>query len=159
MKHKQPYIKGLQRAVNVARKYISYRLRSESEVRLRLSVDFQDDLVEEAISQMYRESLLDDERFARVFTESKSGNRPFSSSAIRQQLKTKGISPELTNSVTASLCDKEGAIKVARKKSRSLSHLPYESYIRKMYSHLRRRGFDHDITKDAITRSWEFQKL
>ena len=125
MNHKQPYIKDLQKAVNVARKYISYRLRSESEVRLRLSTDFQDDLVEEAISQMYRENLLDDERFARVFTESKSGNRPFSSSAIRHQLKTKGISSELTNSVTACLSDKEGALKVARKKSLSLSHLPY----------------------------------
>ena len=158
MRREQPHTKGIQRANNIARRYIGYRLRSESEVHLRLSMNFPPDIVKEAISQMYREGLLNDERFARIFAESKSGHRPFGTSAIRHQLKLKGISPELTNSVTAGLSDKEGALKAAHKKSRSLSHLPYESYSRKMYSHLRRRGFDHKNTKNAIPISWELQK-
>ena len=97
----------LQESCKAARRFINYRLRSEAEVRLRLSKRFGTSVVRETLAQMYREGLLNDERFARMFTESRKNSRPKSASTVRRELEMKGVSRDLSLSVTSDIDDLE----------------------------------------------------
>ena len=137
-----------------ARRFINYRLRSEAEVRFRLSKRFGTSIVWETLAQMYREGLLNDERFARLFTESRKNSRPKSASAVRRELEMKGVSRDLSLSVTSDIDDLEAALYAASKKSRALSNLPENKFHHKLIGHLRRRGFTYSISENASNQAW-----
>ena len=82
---------SLTTAQSVAIKFISYRLRSEQELKIRLSKDFDEPTVKETILKMYDWGFLDDNRFAKIFTESRIISRPKSASFIKKELLQKGI--------------------------------------------------------------------
>ncbi|MDP7628308.1 MAG: regulatory protein RecX [SAR202 cluster bacterium] len=144
----------LQESCKAARRFINYRLRSEAEVRLRLSKRFGISVVRETLAQMYREGLLNDERFARMFTESRKNSRPKSASTVRRELEMKGVSRDLSLSVTSDIDDLEAALYAASKKSRALSNLPENKFHQKLIGHLRRRGFTYSISKNAANQAW-----
>ncbi|MCA1696275.1 MAG: RecX family transcriptional regulator [Actinobacteria bacterium] len=86
----------LQRALELAYRYLNRRERTEAEVRQRLE---RDDLgsatVEAAISTLNEQGYLDDSRFARLFTEDKRQLEQWGSDRIRRSLRQRGIDPEL----------------------------------------------------------------
>ena len=143
-----------QESCKAARRFINYRLRSEAEVRFRLSKRFETSIVRETLAQMYREGLLNDERFARLFTESRKNSRPKSASAVRRELEMKGVSRDLSLSVTSDIYDLEAALYAASKKSRALSNLPENKFRHKLIGHLRRRGFTYSISANASNQAW-----
>ena len=143
-----------QESCKAARRFINYRLRSEAEVRFRLSKRFRTSTVRETLAQMYREGLLNDERFARAFTESRKNSRPKSASAVRRELEMKGVSRDLSLSVTSDIDDLEAALYAASKKSRALSNLPENKFHHKLIGHLRRRGFTYSISENASNQAW-----
>ena len=145
---------ALQESCKVARQFINYRLRSEAEVRFRLSKTFGTSIVRETLAQMYREGLLNDERFARMFTESRKNSRPKSASTVRRELEMKGVSRDLSLSVTSDIDDLEAALCAATKKSRALSNLPENKFHHKLIGHLRRRGFTYSISENASNQAW-----
>jgi len=144
----------LQKCCKAARQFINYRLRSESEVRFRLSKRFEASVVRETLAQMYREDLLNDERFALMFAESRKNSRPKSASAVRHELEMKGVSRDLSLSVTADIDDLEAALCAALKKSRALSNLPEYKFRHKLIGHLRRRGFTYSMSENAANQAW-----
>ena len=146
--------KDLRHACETARRFINYRLRSESELRIRLSKNYTNDVIEECIGAMYRENLLDDKRFAQIYVDSRTNSRHRSASAIRKELSLKGISKNILTTVTSDVDDEEQALKVAHKKARSLSSLPKSRFFQKMMSHMNRRGFTYPISHKASEVAW-----
>ena len=137
-------------ATTVARRFIAYRLRSEFEVTRKLSTKFESHTVEAAVAQMYREHLIDDMQFAKSFTDSRMAGRPKSASASRQELKYKGISKEIADTVTADLSDYDSALSAGRKKARSLRKNTEHEFSRKLSSHLARRGFNYELSRKIV---------
>ena len=150
------YVKNedLHHACKTARRFINYRPRSESELRVRLSRDYTDDVIKECIGAMYRENLLDDKRFAQIYVDSRTNSRHKSATTIREELSRKGISKNILTAVTSDIDDEDQALKVAHKKARSLSYLPKPRFFQKMMSHMNRRGFTYSISYKASEVAW-----
>src|SRR5699024_6881295 len=61
---------NVQRAYLLAIHYLSYRMRTESEMRTQLGKkELLDDVIEQVIKRLYDEKLLDDGVFARTFVQ------------------------------------------------------------------------------------------
>jgi regulatory protein len=142
------------KAQSVAINFINYRLRSEQELRIRLSKDFDELTVNKTISKMYDFGFLNDTRFAKIFTENRIMSRPKSSSYIKRELIQKGIEKDLASSVVQKIDDSEICLSLALKKSRSLSQLPWENFQKKMLGHLARKGFNYSTASSATKKAW-----
>jgi regulatory protein len=142
-------------AINAARRFISYRPRSESELKRRLLQKFDSIIVDETISQMHRENLLDDKRFAQMWVNSRNSSRPKSAFMIIKELKEKGVSKIDAETAVLKVNDQENALAIATKKSRSLKDLPKTEYDKKLTAHLTRRGFGFNTIQTSIALAWQ----
>ena len=121
-----------EKANTVARRFIAYRPRSESELRKRLLKTFSSEIASKSIAQMYREGLLDDSRFAEMWVDSRQQSRPKSKRAIKQELLSKGISEHNAEQAVSEIRDLDNALICVRKKVRSLIGLEKEEFYRKL---------------------------
>ena len=135
-------------------KFINYRLRSDQELKIRLSKNFDELTVKETILKMYDWGFLDDSRFAKIFTESRVNSRPKSASFIKRELIQKGIQKETADFAIKEIDDSETCLILADKKARTLSHLPWEKFQKKMLAYLARRGFSYSIATSTIKKIW-----
>lgn len=86
--------------LNVAARYLEARSRSVHEVRAYLTTKgYQAELVESAIDRLVRAGLLDDERFARAWLESRDRAHPRGEQILRRELAQKGIERELVDAL------------------------------------------------------------
>ncbi len=88
----------LQRALAIACGYLNRRDRTEAEVRHRLARDrIEAAVIEGAIGALTEEGVLDDARFARLFTQDKRELEKWGSERIRQTLLERGIERDLVD--------------------------------------------------------------
>ena len=147
-----------EKANTIARRFISYRPRSESELRKRLLKTFSPEVVSSSVAQMYRENLLDDSRFAQMWVDSRQQSRPKSKKAIKQELLSKGISEHTAEQAVSDIYDLENAFVCVKKKIRSMTGLEKEQFYKKLEGHLQRRGFSFSVSKTAIRQGWELNQ-
>lgn len=143
---------ALQRALN----FLSYRPRSEEEVRRNLiKHGYDEPIIEEILSRLRRGKLVDDENFADLWVENRSEFRPRGGRMLRQELRQKGINDQVINAVLTDLDEDELALKAARKKARRYRHLEWMDFRKKMSGFLARRGFNYGIISDVLPKVWE----
>ena len=150
--------KDLENANSVSRRFISYRPRSEGELRIRLLKIYSHEVVSESVAQMYREGLLNDQRFAQMWVDSRQQSRPKSRKSIKQELLSKGISEHLAEKSVSQLSDIDSAVLCANKKARSLSRLGKDDFYKKLEGYLRRRGFSFSISRTVISEAWDLNQ-
>ena len=136
--------------------YLSYRPRSEAEIRQRLHRrGFNDDLVDEVIIVLKERRLVDDIAFAQYWRDNRLSFKPRSRRLLKLELRQKGVAAEIANEVVEDLDDESAAYEVGLKKARALSGLEYGEFRRYLADHLRRRGFDYEIIRSAVARLWQ----
>jgi regulatory protein len=136
--------------------YLSYRPRSEVEVRQRLHRrGFNDDVVDEVIIGLKERKLVDDVAFAQYWRDNRLSFRPRSRRLIKLELRQKGVATEIAGEVVEGLDDESAAYEVGLKKARALSGLDYREFYRYLSDHLRRRGFDYETIRAAVARLWQ----
>jgi regulatory protein len=146
---------NLQRCLNAAALYLSYRPRSEPELRERLRRrGFDEEIVEKTVSRLSEQGLVDDAAFARFWTENREYFSPRSQRLTRLELRKKGVAGEIIDRVVGSIDDEESAYRAAEKKARSLSRADYRSFRRRLGDHLRRRGFSYWVISRAVEKLW-----
>ena len=141
-------------ARKVALRFISYRPRSESEVRSRLLKSFSVSVVDTVISELVRLSMIDDVQFAKLWCSSRESLNPKSAKAIKQELISKGISEPTATSAVKGLDDFDTAIRIGRKYLKRLTGHPYNQFTRKLYGYLQRRGFSHSLILETSSILW-----
>ena len=136
---------------------LAIRARSVSELRRKLIQKGEEPAaVDEAISKLIDQKLLDDAEFARQFARSKVVGAGASRRRISAELARKGVARSVADTAIDELGDTEGidvsaAIhRVAEKKWRSLAKLDAETARRRLYGFLARRGFNPDEIRSAI---------
>lgn len=140
--------------------FLSYRPRSSQEVRQNLTKRGCDGtLVEETISRLQRAGLVNDEDFARAWVENRSAFRPRSKSALRMELRQKGLSDEVVRSVLDEGVDEQAlAFEAARKQARRYTGLEWPEFRQKLGGFLARRGFSYTTLAPVVSEVWrEFQ--
>ncbi len=149
-----------QLGLKTAFRYLSYRPRSEFELREKLHRrGFNAETEEMVIARLKKQGLVDDVAFARLWSDSRESLSPRSQWLAGLELKKKGIADDIIAQATTVIDDDESAYRAALSKARRLPHAEYEDFRRKLGGYLRRRGFDYEITGQTVKRVWEELKV
>ena len=96
------------------------------------------------------QGLLNDLEFAQIWNESRRRQKKLSSSAITQELRGKGVAPDIIEEVMQGSdvdAEYQMAFELAERKYRSCAHLDQMVIYRRVHSLLARKGFSHQITE------------
>jgi len=144
------------RCLNAAVHYLSYRPRSESEIRQRLQRrGFDGDSVEAVITGLKEQGLVDDMAFAQFWKDNRQSFSPRSRWLTRLELRQKGVADDIINQVVDAVDDADSAYRAALSKARSLSLSDYQSFRRRLGEYLKRRGFGYEVINQTIGRMWQ----
>lgn len=143
------------RASASARLYISRRPRSEAEVRAHLRRNYPADVVEQVIRDLCEQSLIDDAKFAELWASSRLNNKPRSAWMVRRELQRKGIPDEIADGAVSDFNDAHNAYRTASAYARRLGNADYETFHRRLYGYMGRRGFGASVSRQVISRLWQ----
>ncbi len=138
---------------------LSYRSRSRLEMHQRLSKRFSAEAVAEAVSRLEESGYLDDASFARSWKEGREAHKPRSATLVRRELRHRGVSNELAESVTAGMDDEASAYEAGRRRLNVLRGVDKGTFRRRMGNYLRRRGFATGLVIRTVDRLWEERSL
>lgn len=124
------------KAINCAINFISFRPRSEWEVRQRLKLKKYEN-IDEVVAKLKEIGQIDDEKFSVWWLEQRSTFRPKGQRAINMELARKGVKVKIKLENETEL-----ALKAIKKK------LPMEK--EKIYRYLASRGFDYDTIGEVV---------
>lgn len=146
---------SFQRCLNAALHYLSYRPRSEFELRERLGRrNFDGDSVEEVLARLKERGLVDDTEFAQFWQDNRQAFSPRSSSLTRLELRRKGVAEEIIGQVVSTVSDGESAYWAALGKARRMLVSDYQSFRRRLGEYLRRRGFSYGVINNTVEQLW-----
>jgi len=140
-----------ERAYEHALNFLSYRPRSEAEVRRNLrEKDAEDEVIEAVIERLTRVGLLDDHAFARYWIENRLEFNPRGPRALRQELRQKGVSDAVIAEALAGFDEEAVARRAARAAVRRLAHLEPTEFRRRLGAYLARRGFSYAVIEPLV---------
>lgn len=141
----------VERAHERALNFLSYRPRSEAEVRRNLrKTDLDDAVVEAVVERLKRAGLLNDLEFARYWVENRTQFRPRGTRALRHELREKGVPASTIAAALADFDEEASARKAAEAGARRLAHLPPRDFRRKFAGYMARRGFSYAVIEPLI---------
>ena len=150
---------GLARGLNIAYRFLSYRPRSEAEMKDRLHRrGFEDSKIEIIINKLKEQNLLDDTAFAQFWKENRDTFRPRSQRLTRLELKKKGVADEIIKEVTDDSDDMQSAYRAAQHKAQHLPNQDYEVFRRRLGDYLKRRGYGYTVISQTVKRLWQEMK-
>lgn len=139
--------KAQQRALNL----ISYRPRSEKEVRLRLkNAQVDETSIQTVVQRLKDAGLLDDTAFSQQWVESRVRASNRGKRMIRWELKQKGVGDKEIASALEGVDDQQTAYEAATRRWPRVASLEPRERKRKLTEFLARNGFDYDVITNAI---------
>ncbi len=149
----------LQRAVERAYNFLSYRPRSREEVRRYLRrKETPPSIIDAALAKLDRLNLTNDEAFTTFWIENRAQFSPRGERAIKNELRMKGIGRDIVDELVDNKQDEQLALRAGRKKAQSLARLPnmdYNTFRSRLGSFLQRRGFGYEIVTRSVRALWE----
>ncbi len=146
------------RCLNATAHYLSYRPRSESELRERLyRRGFDGDSVEAVLARLKEQGLVDDMAFAQFWKDNRESFSPRSQWLTKLELRQKGVAGDIIDQVVDTIDDDDGAYRAALKKARSLPQCDYQTFRRRLGEYLKRRGFGYGVINHVVERMWQEQ--
>jgi regulatory protein len=147
---------SLQDCLDSAYYYLSYRPRSEGEIRQWLRKrGFANEVTEAAITKLREQNLSDDLAFAQFWKDNRLSFRPKSKRLIRRELGDKKVDAEIIAQVTQDIDDEEVAYKLASGRMPVLAHLDYPDFYRRLSSYLAYRGFSYEVIRRTASLIWQ----
>lgn len=152
---------------NSSLRFLSYRPRSEKEVRDNLrkkvakvvEVEDVEKAIDGIITRLKEHKFIDDKEFAQWFVRSRNLTRPKAARIIKMELKQKGINQEIMekamNDKGLMINDLESAKKLLSKKLDKYKGFEKREIYKKLGGFLARRGFDWDTIKKSIDETFE----
>lgn len=144
-----------ERAFQQAMLFLSYRARSESEIRQNLRKhEIPEPVIEQTLERLKQDGLANDHQFANTWVENRSAFRPRSRRRMAMELRQKGLDDEAISSATKSVDDEALAYEAAQKRVPRLKDLEWSEFRKKMSDFLGRRGFSYSVIAPVVTRIW-----
>jgi regulatory protein len=134
-------------------KYLSYRVRSEKEVReYLLKKNSPPEILEKIIATLKKQRFLNDEEFARMWVESRNRAKPRASRVLKYELQQKGVAQDIIEKFVSSKgqSDLDSAKSIVQKRLPRLKNLQKEEIYKKLGGHLARKGYNWDVIKRSI---------
>ena len=148
-------LEELKKAQSTALKYLSYRDRSEFEIRERLKQkDFSEATIQETVGWLIGLGYLNDERFALNWSRSRIATKKFGEYRLRRELSAKGLASETIEQtlqvVYSEISEWDLAQSLAQKKLSQLKGVDPKSKSRRLAQYLQRKGFPSDTVFKTV---------
>ncbi|HWQ05422.1 MAG TPA: RecX family transcriptional regulator [Longilinea sp.] len=136
--------------------FLSYRPRSEDEIRRKLNKDGFSEEISEAILERLREAgLVSDRNFARGWVESRNASKPRGRHALTAELHRKGISGEIIQETLAGTDDESDlAYRAGLRYANRLSQAEWDTFRTRLTAFLGRRGFSYGTITPQVRKIW-----
>jgi len=143
-----------EKALKRAYKFLSYRPRSEAEVRAKLSqLGFPHKSIETTLEKLRSLSLLDDESFARGWARARAEGRGYGPLRIERELRQKGIARSVIQEVVRETFgrneEKERARTLLEKRFRG-KDLGDRKVLQRAVGFLKRRGYRSSVIAEVL---------
>jgi regulatory protein len=148
---------SIEKVLQSALHFLSFRNRSENEIRMNLTKKgfFENEIIK-VIDCLKSRGYLDDEKFAKEWVESRSVSKPRGRRLLAYELKQKKV-----NSYTIALAlkglpnESVLALEAARKVVPRYKKMECDLFNKKVTGFLFRRGFDFEVIREARKILWE----
>jgi regulatory protein len=146
----------LQQCLDAAYRLLSYRPRSESEVRSLLRRrGFPPQVIAQALARLGEQKLIDDLAFARFWKDNRLSFRPRSKRTIEKELRTKQVAEEIIAEITQDIDDEKVAYELGLRRMSALWNLDYDHFCRRLTNYLAYRGFSHGTVRHTVSLLWQ----
>ena len=135
-------------------RFLTYRARTEAEVRRRLGKSYPIGVVETVLSELSAQGYLDDAAFAREWRRHREERRPRSQGVLRQELLRLGVEPGVIQEALSGFDSAGNAYRAGLVLARRLTGNDFSQFRKRVWSYLQRRGFDHSVISDVVSRLW-----
>jgi regulatory protein len=147
---------SFQKAYARALQFLSYRPRSEAEMRRYLQGKKVPPAIEtEVVERLTSTGLLDNQAFASYWVENRESFNPRGRHALRYELRQKGLSEETIALALEDIDEEDSAYRALINRARRIPPLDHGSFRKKLGSFLRRRGFSYEAISVALERAWQ----
>jgi len=144
-----------ERAYQQAMLFLSYRARSESEIRKNLRKhEIPEAVIEQTLERLRGDGLANDSRFASAWVENRTTFRPRSRRLMAMELRQKGLDEEAIKSAIETVDDEASAYEAAQKKAARWKDLEWNDFRKKLSDFLARRGFSYSVVSPVVNRIW-----
>ena len=144
-----------ERALQQALLFLSYRARSESEIRKNLQKhEIPEAVIDKTLERLKQDGLANDGQFAKAWVENRSAFRPRSKRVLAMELRQKGLDDDSVKSAIATVNDEPLAYEAAKKRANRYKDLEWQDFRKKLTDFLARRGFSYAVTSATVTRIW-----
>lgn len=140
----------ISKCLDKAYRFLSYRPRSEKEMRDKLSERFDKTTVNKAVTKLKKLKYINDRNFTDFWIENRSNSR--GPALLQSELISKGIDREIIREAISKI-DRQDvtaralALVVSKRKYHNLDR---RELYQKVAPYLARRGFDYDIIRSVI---------
>jgi len=144
-----------ERAFQQSMLFLSYRARSEAEIRKNLRKhEIPEAVIDQTIERLRQDGLANDDQFAQAWVENRTIFRPRSRRMMAMELKQKGLTDEAIRSAVENVDDEASAYEAAKKRAARLKGLEWNDFRRKLSDFLARRGYSYSVIAPIVTRIW-----
>ena len=145
-------------AKRIALAYLSYRARSEKEIRDRLKrEDIPEEMIARVVAFLGENGLVDDGAWSKAFVNDKLHRKPVSARQLEYGLLQKGVAKEVIEQTISELnateTDEDRALQAAQKRWGRIvrSETDPRKQKQKLYTFLAGRGFDFEVIERVYT--------
>ena len=147
-------------AYETALNFLTPKARTVREVELKLDEgNYSEGEIMQTVERLAEAGLLDDEKYARDFVETRLNTKPVSRFRLEEQLKGHFVPSDIIESVLDGLgegLELNNAVQVAQKYLRQFEKIEDENEkLRRVYTRLRTRGYSHETIMNAIEEAKE----
>jgi regulatory protein len=144
-----------ERAYQQAMLFLSYRARSESEIRRNLRKhEIPELVIDETLERLRQDGLANDTEFASAWVENRNAFRPRSRRMMTMELRQKGLDEEAIRSAVENVDDEASAYEAAQKRAARFKGMEWNDFRKKLSEFLARRGFSYSVIAPVVTRIW-----
>ena len=143
------------KANNYALNLLSYRARSEKEIRDKLKQrGYEDNYIENTIEFLYKYHYLNDYEFGKFLAKDKQSFKKAGKRVIMSELYQKGVDKEIISEIIDEVIDPDEelqrALELAEKKAVSYKNDDRNAKYRKLSAFLARKGYSFDIISKVL---------
>lgn len=145
---------AIQKIYHQVIRYLSYRMRTEKEIRDYLQQKNVDEsIIERMIDRLTNERLINDEEFANMFVRSRMRTSTKGPNLIKQELMVKGVDSQKASQALQQFTYDEQlkrAQKIVHKRLRKSSKHSFQKQLYQTKAALERNGYEADVIRTVI---------
>jgi len=135
--------------------YLSYRARSEKEIRQNLlKHEMPEEVIEETLARLRKAGLSNDNEFAQAWVENRNTFRPRSKKALTVELRQKGLNDEAIQASLSNVDEEALAYEAGLKRATRFKGQEWSEFRKKLSEFLARRGFSYSVIAPVVSKIW-----